>query len=154
MAGVKKKKNDGKKRNKRRFYPGSGGIPVPDRAWSEQIPLMMQPLPAIHTANTHPHPPTHPKKEIIEHQWRKCGTDWRRHEQIFNGISAEGTRGRNLLLLSVVQMGLMSPEQQPLPVIRVLISCENWFASFGMGGGAVHAWENKIRDARTETELL
>lgn len=37
----------------------------------------------------------------------------------------EGTRGRNLLLLSAVQMGLMSLELEALLVIEVLIFCED-----------------------------
>lgn len=74
------------------------------------------------------------------------------------GFSGEGTRGRNLLLLSVVQMGLMSPELEALLVIGVLISCENWFPSFGVGGcedwGYIHAWKSKIRAKWTKTNLL
>lgn len=124
---------EGKKRgreikNKRWFYPGDRHYSCPTHGFKQAHPLD-DAAPPIHTTTTTITTTT--KKKKLEHQWKKCGTDWRRHEQIFNGISAEGTRGRTLLLLSVVQMGLMSLELQALLVTGVLISCENWFASFG-----------------------
>lgn len=55
-------------------------------------------------------------------------------------------------------MGLMSLELEALLVIEVLISCENWFPSFGGGSytdwGHNAAWKSKIRAKWTENNLL
>lgn len=104
-------------RIKGRFYPGDRHRSRPAHCSKRAHPLVDSP------------PPRLPKKRKKE---KKQSINKRTVAQIGEGMSrfsmgfsAEGTRGRNLLLLSVVQMGLMSPELEALLVIGVLISCEN-----------------------------
>lgn len=73
------------------------------------------------------------------------------------GFQEKAQGAEIFLLLSAVQMGLMSLELEALLVIEVLISCENWFPSFGgscTDWGYIPAWESKIRAKWTETNLL